>query len=142
MPTEPPSPHFPTESDSSSSSGRPRFTPLDIKDSNSSLSLQGKFSSRETALADFPPLCDERLHKFDILTWTSVAIPSLAAKRALSLYLGTDHTTTALFDVDLFLDDLVSGGTRFCSRLLVSSLLSWACVRCIFSSKNGRQTYT
>lgn len=44
------------------------------------------------------------------------------------MYLETDHTFTALFDVDLLLDSLVSGNTRFCSRLLFSSLLSWACV--------------
>ncbi|KAF4431310.1 Nitrogen assimilation transcription factor nit-4 [Colletotrichum fructicola] len=54
----------------------------------------------------------------------AVDFPSAAA---LSLYLETDHTVTALFDVDLLLDSLVSGNTRFCSRLLFSSLLSWAC---------------
>ncbi|OHW96157.1 C6 transcription factor [Colletotrichum incanum] len=104
-------------------------SPAGSRDSSVSLNFgsQGKPSSRETSAPDFPPLCDERLLNADILAWTGIKIPVLAARRTISLYLETDHAITALFDVDLFLNDLVSGGTRFCSRLLVSSLLSWAC---------------
>lgn len=126
-----PSPLPPAESESSSS-GRIWSAP---RDSSLSLSLslshgsQSKVGSRETGLANVPPLCDERLHKLDISAWSNVPIPNEAAKRALSLHLETDHSIVALFDADLFLDDLVSGSTRFCSRLLVSSLYSWAFVR-------------
>ncbi|KZL85252.1 c6 transcription factor [Colletotrichum incanum] len=130
MSTDTPSPLPPTESEPSSSAGRTRFMPADSsRDSSVSLNFgsQGKPSSRETSAPDFPPLCDERLLNADILAWTGIKIPVLAARRTISLYLETDHAITALFDVDLFLNDLVSGGTRFCSRLLVSSLLSWAC---------------
>ncbi|KAF6829646.1 Activator of stress genes 3 [Colletotrichum plurivorum] len=126
MSRDSPSPLRPVESESSFS-GRIWSTP---RDSSRSLSLshgsQSKFGSRETGLADVPPLCDERLQKLDILAWSNVPVPNEAAKGALSLYLETEHSITALFDADLFLDDLISGSTRFCSRLLVSSLCSWA----------------
>jgi hypothetical protein len=57
-----------------------------------------------------------------------VPVTNQAAARVLSLYLVTDHYILGFFDVDLFLDDLVSGNERFCSPLLVNALLSWACV--------------
>ncbi|KAK1990378.1 hypothetical protein LX36DRAFT_664276 [Colletotrichum falcatum] len=129
MSTDTPSPLPPADSESPSCAGRTRAVPADSRDSSVSLNFngQGKPGSREGSTPDFPPLCDERLQNADVLAWTGVKIPILAARRAVSLYLETDHAITALFDVDLFLNDLVSGGTRFCSRLLVSSLLSWAC---------------
>ncbi|KAK1842306.1 C6 transcription factor [Colletotrichum chrysophilum] len=124
-----PSPMPPTESESSFSSSRARFQqePRESSSSSLSLSVPGRVSSREAGPADFQTLCDERLHKVDISVWTNVSVAPDSARRALSLYLETDHTFTALFDVDLLLDSLVSGNTRFCSRLLFSSLLSWAC---------------
>ncbi|KAF4841450.1 Nitrogen assimilation transcription factor nit-4 [Colletotrichum siamense] len=129
MSADTPSPMPPTESESSFSSSRTRFQqePRDSSSSSLSLSVPGRFSSRESGPADFQALCDERLHKIDISAWTNVSVAPDSARRALSLYLETDHTVTALFDVDLLLDSLVSGNTRFCSRLLFSSLLSWAC---------------
>ncbi|EFQ27245.1 uncharacterized protein GLRG_01740 [Colletotrichum graminicola M1.001] len=130
MSTDTPSPLPPTDSESPSGAGKTRIMPAaDSRDSSVSLNFnaQSKPGSREASIPDFPPLCDERLLNADVLAWTGVNIPILAARRTLSLYLETDHAITALFDVDLFLADLVSGGTRFCSRLLVSSLLSWAC---------------
>ncbi|KAF9874332.1 C6 transcription factor [Colletotrichum karsti] len=129
MSTDTPSPLPPTESESSFSGHRTRIHPEPRDSSTSSQSLSGpsKFGSRESGLPDLPVLCDERLQKLDPSTWTNVPIPPEAARRAISLYLETDHTITALFDVDLFLDSLVSGSSRFCSKLLFNSLLSWAC---------------
>jgi len=130
MSTDTPSPLPPTDIESPSGAGKTRIMPAaDSRDSSVSLNFnsQSKPGGREASSADFPPLCDERLLNADILAWTGVNIPIVSARRTLSLYLETDHAITALFDVDLFLNDLVSSGTRFCSRLLVSSLLSWAC---------------
>ncbi|WQF90565.1 Putative zn(2)Cys(6) fungal-type DNA-binding domain-containing protein [Colletotrichum destructivum] len=124
-----------SDSEPSSSGGKPRLMTANSRDGSAghsfSFSSQDKPGKREAGILDFPPLCDERLLNADILAWTGVKIPSLAARRIVSLYLETDHAITALFDVDLFLNDLMSGGTRFCSRFLVSSLLSWTCVRYI-----------
>ncbi|OLN91696.1 Activator of stress genes 3 [Colletotrichum chlorophyti] len=130
MSMDTPSPLPPAESEPFPSLSRTRFSvqePREARSSSLNLGLSGKSSARETGSMEAPSLCDERLQKVDILAWSDVRIPGETAKRVLSLYLETDHATTALFDADLFLEGLTTGSTRFCSRLLVSSLFSWAC---------------
>lgn len=73
-------------------------------------------------------LCDPRLAKLDITGWTKVPITSTLAAHAISLYLKTDHPLLGFLDPDLFISDLTDGKTEYCSSLLVSSLLYWACV--------------
>lgn len=76
-----------------------------------------------------PPLyCDARLAMLDMSVWTTVPIPNDLAAAAISLYLQTDHPLLGFFDADVFLDDLLEGRSRYCSTLLVSSLLFWALV--------------
>ena len=75
-----------------------------------------------------PTYCDARLAQLDISTWTTVQIPNDLAASAISLYLQTDHPVLGFFDADVFLDDLVAGRSRFCSKLLVNCLLFWAMV--------------
>lgn len=77
--------------------------------------------------APIPSYCDERLHRLEISNWTSITINNDFAARVISLYLETDHPILGLFDADLFLDNLISGKLHFCSPLLVSALLCWAC---------------
>lgn len=74
------------------------------------------------------PLCDERLHQLDIRFWTQVEISNELAAQAISLYLETDHPLLGHFDPDLFLSDLIDKKNRFCSPVLVNSLLYWASV--------------
>ncbi|KAH7260710.1 uncharacterized protein BKA55DRAFT_591007 [Fusarium redolens] len=69
---------------------------------------------------------DPRLHYVDISRWTVVAISNQVAAEAISLYLNMNQPWWAFFDTDLFLDDLVSVKTNFCSRMLVNGLLAWA----------------
>jgi hypothetical protein len=71
---------------------------------------------------------DQRLEHVKIWQWTSVPIPDTLAARAISFYLINEHPLLAFFEADLFVRDLVSGTGRFCSPLLVSSLLAWSCV--------------
>jgi hypothetical protein len=85
-------------------------------------------SGSDTNPAVNPPLCDARLHQLDIAHWTKVPIKDLAAAQAISLYLRTDHPLLCHFNPDLFISDLISHETNFCSSLLVNSLLFWACV--------------
>lgn len=73
-------------------------------------------------------LCDSRLEGLDIQQWTSVAISGDLAARCISLYLETDHPLLCHFDSDLFVSDLTTGRTQYCSSLLVNALLYWACV--------------
>ncbi|KAJ6439386.1 Nitrogen assimilation transcription factor nirA [Purpureocillium lavendulum] len=77
-----------------------------------------------------PPtiLCDSRLELLDISSWSQVKVKSELAATLISLYLRTDHPTLGFFDADLFLADLVDVRVRYCSRLLVSAVLSWACL--------------
>lgn len=70
---------------------------------------------------------DDRLKLVDIRRWTSVPVNNHFAAGAMSLYLSNDHPILGLFDADLFLDDLTTGNTRFCSRLLVNALFCCAC---------------
>lgn len=74
---------------------------------------------------------DARLNHIHIRRWTDVAITDDLAARAISLYLVNDSPWLGCFDNDLFLEDLIHGETRFCSRLLVNAVLSWACVSLI-----------
>lgn len=74
-------------------------------------------------------LCDPRLGQFEVFEWLQTPVPSEFAARAVSFYLVTDHPVHGLFDADLFLSDLAAHKTEFCSPLLLSAVLSSACVR-------------
>ncbi|KAG5758522.1 hypothetical protein H9Q72_013342 [Fusarium xylarioides] len=69
---------------------------------------------------------DPRLHDIDISRWTSIPLSNQFAAKAIALYLNMNQPWWALFDTDLFLDDLVNVETNFCSRMLVNALLAWA----------------
>ncbi|OIW25547.1 hypothetical protein CONLIGDRAFT_621354 [Coniochaeta ligniaria NRRL 30616] len=71
--------------------------------------------------------CDDRLLLLEISSWTSAPISNALAASLISLYLKVDHPTLGLFDGDLFMDDLIQNRIRYCSPLLVSSILVWAC---------------
>ena len=75
-----------------------------------------------------PILADNRLEIVNFANWTHVPIDNFEAANAISRYIEVDHPILGLFDVGLFLGDLCSYETRFCSELFVNSLLSWACV--------------
>ncbi|KAL1867156.1 hypothetical protein VTK73DRAFT_4318 [Phialemonium thermophilum] len=74
------------------------------------------------------PYCDPRLANLTISRWTQVPITNDLAARIVSHYLETDHPLLGFFDADLFIRDLVSEGTYFCTGLLVNALLAWACL--------------
>lgn len=108
---------------------------LDTKPYQDMISTAGgkKASSQKGGPSGLPQedssnLCDPRLHDLDIAQWTSVDITSDLAAKCISLYLKMDHPLLGHFDPNLFISDLVSGETRFCSALLVNSLLYWGSV--------------
>ncbi|CAN8105293.1 unnamed protein product [Discula destructiva] len=72
-------------------------------------------------------LCDERLRQFDVHNWLQVPAAAELAASAISFYLTTWHPILGLFDVDLFLRDLIAQRTDFCSPLLLSAVLALAC---------------
>ncbi|OAQ60883.2 fungal zn(2)-Cys(6) binuclear cluster domain-containing protein [Pochonia chlamydosporia 170] len=81
-----------------------------------------------TMLEESPsPYCDNRLANLRIIQWTSVPVTDEFAAGAISLFLKTDHPILGIFDAELFIRDLIEPRLRFCSPLLVNSLLYWAC---------------
>ncbi|KAL7944147.1 N-terminal fungal transcription regulatory domain-containing protein [Trichoderma barbatum] len=72
-------------------------------------------------------LCDSRLTQLNISDWTNVSISKEYAARAISLYLETDHPLLGFFEPNLFVSNLTTGKTDYCSSLLVNALLYWAC---------------
>ncbi|KAF5664799.1 nitrogen assimilation transcription factor nirA [Fusarium heterosporum] len=85
------------------------------------------FSTPIDAIGDVDHPVDPRLEVLKILQWTSVPIPDLLAAQVIYFYLVNEHPVLAFFDADLLIRDIVTGGRRFCSPLLVSALLAWSC---------------
>jgi hypothetical protein len=61
--------------------------------------------------------------------WTSVSSNDLLLRKLLEGYFMFEYPWEFIFHKDYFLEDMVSGGNRFCSPLLVNALLAKACVR-------------
>ena len=68
------------------------------------------------------------LRKVDLTLWMDLPIPNETAVRVIALYLNNDYPVLPLFHADLFLRDLCQNQPYFCSALLISALLGWACV--------------
>ncbi|KAL3305782.1 C6 transcription factor [Colletotrichum asianum] len=124
-------------SDSASSSPEPStvFSNVSVagsssgETSNESMVLPSSTSSFFSVESIRPPpiQTDPRLKDLDITHWTAVSIPSDVAANVISLYLETDHAILGLFDTELFVHDLTHYEYQFCSPLLVSALLAFAC---------------
>jgi len=83
-----------------------------------------------------PQYVDPFLGGLRIGFWTSVSVTNHFAASVISQYLETDHQVFGLFDAQLFVKDLVELRQDFCSSILVSSLLAFACVRRICQSSD------
>ncbi|KAF2466264.1 uncharacterized protein BDR25DRAFT_203752, partial [Lindgomyces ingoldianus] len=59
--------------------------------------------------------------------WTDIAVSGPLLAAAISQYLLHEHPLLGLFDADLFIRDLTTPATTFCSRLLFHSLIAFAC---------------
>ncbi|KAF5601626.1 nitrogen assimilation transcription factor nit-4 [Fusarium pseudocircinatum] len=107
---------------SSSSTQNDKNTPTTNSDSN-------PFPAHDPTQSLEPTLssCDERLEELKIGFWTSVPIASSLAAKVISLYLETDHPLLGPFDPTLFMEDLVHCRTKYCSKLLVSTVMYWSC---------------
>jgi hypothetical protein len=60
--------------------------------------------------------------------WTNVSSNDLLLRRLLEGYFLFEYSWDFVFQKDYFLQDMVSGGTTYCSPLLVNALLAKACV--------------
>ncbi|KAF5573664.1 nitrate assimilation regulatory nirA [Fusarium pseudocircinatum] len=101
------------------------FTPIEFGQRSETPTTSESFSTPSDTTGDTG--VDPRLESLQIWQWTSIPIPENLAAQAISFYLVNEHPVLSFFDADLFIRDFVAGGGRFCSQLLVSSLLAWAC---------------
>ncbi|KAI0127424.1 hypothetical protein BJ170DRAFT_694222 [Xylariales sp. AK1849] len=69
---------------------------------------------------------DDRLREVDASRWTKVTNQNVVVANLLSLYLSWDHATLRTLDEDYFLDQISTGGTDYCSPLLVNAMLAAA----------------
>ncbi|KAL1875854.1 hypothetical protein Daus18300_003045 [Diaporthe australafricana] len=83
------------------------------------------FALSRDSLDRLPSIIDGRLQSADISYWTRIPVAHDVAVQAMSLYFEMDYHILPLFDYDLFLTDLTSRWSQFCSSLLVNALLSW-----------------
>jgi hypothetical protein len=61
--------------------------------------------------------------------WTGVCSDDALMRKLLAFFFRSEYSYHCLFQKDLFLEDLVSQKTQFCSSLLVNAVLAYACVR-------------
>ncbi|KAH7147889.1 hypothetical protein DER46DRAFT_629931 [Fusarium sp. MPI-SDFR-AT-0072] len=101
------------------------YTPIEFGQRSETPTTSESFSTPSDTTGDTG--VDPRLESLPIWQWTSVPIPENLAAQAISFYLVNEHPLLAFFDADLFIRDFVAGDGRFCSPLLVSSLLAWSC---------------
>lgn len=72
-------------------------------------------------------LIDTRISQADLRQWTQVAVDVEVMRQMLRAYFMYEYPTFPFFHKELFLDDLVAGRDRFCSSLLVNTVLLAAC---------------
>lgn len=75
-------------------------------------------------------IVDPRLDAVKPSQWTNVSNDDDFLRSLLKLYFLYEHLFLNCFHKDLFLDDMLSGETEFCSSLLVNAVLALACVSC------------
>lgn len=88
----------------------------------------GLASSRYVKPYHAAKLVDPRLDLVRPSNWTSVCDNDDLMRKLLHLYIQYEYQWFTCFHKDQFLDDMLSGSTRFCSSLLVNSVLAQACV--------------
>jgi hypothetical protein len=76
-----------------------------------------------------PALCEEPIFFAPAKPWTTITDSDRLVSHLLSLYFTWNHPCYIWFDQNLFLADMIAGQSRFCSPLLVNSVLAHACVR-------------
>lgn len=74
-------------------------------------------------------MVEPMIDKITTTQWTMVISDNRLIRRLISLYFTVPHPCAPLVHKDLFLEDMTTGGTSFCSPLLVNAILSIASVK-------------
>ncbi|KAF2723687.1 hypothetical protein K431DRAFT_325169 [Polychaeton citri CBS 116435] len=124
--------HNPGQSDAANSSIDPEESRLTshVGSRGSATRPRGVPTARLGVLSDpappQPDTCESRLSSLKIGFWTTVKIANELAASLISLYLQIEHPVYGFFDSELFIQDLLAHEVRYCSPLLVNSILFWA----------------
>jgi hypothetical protein len=73
-------------------------------------------------------LVDPLLDSVQPFRWTTVSRDDKLMRDLLRIYFLREHMWFTYLNKNLFLEDMASGSTRFCSSLLVNAILAFACV--------------
>ncbi|KAI8945961.1 hypothetical protein F4801DRAFT_566339 [Xylaria longipes] len=82
---------------------------------------------------------DERLKYLQADFWTHIRVSNDFAARVISLYMRTDHPLLGLFNSDLFIADLGSRRTNYCSKFLFHALMYLGCLMYSAFDENAMQ---
>lgn len=74
-------------------------------------------------------MIEPRLHAARLSRWTSITANESFMEKLLEIFFLFEYPMYPVLHKDMFLDDLNSGGTEFCSSLLVNAIFACACVR-------------
>lgn len=94
------------------------------KTSGGELSYDAMYLSPFHSASVFEP----RLTDIKISPWTNVCDDDALMREILEIWFRCEYQFTAVFQKDLFLEDLAAGKTEFCSPLLVNIILAYASV--------------
>jgi hypothetical protein len=73
-------------------------------------------------------IIDSRLDLVSPSAWTTVSADNDLMRHLLKLYFQHEYPFLPCFQKDHFLADMISGSTKYCSSLLVNTILAQACV--------------
>ena len=73
-------------------------------------------------------MVDPRLNAVEPSKWTNVISDDVLLRKLLETYFIYEYPFVPFFHKDYFLEDMITGRTRFCSSLLVNAVLAAACV--------------
>ena len=76
---------------------------------------------------------DSQVEDAKFSSWTTVCSNDALMREIFKSLLRCEYNFTAAFQKDLFLEDLTSKSTDFCSSMLVNAVLGYACVSVLLS---------
>lgn len=82
-------------------------------------------------------IAEPLLDKIRPSDWTAVTKDNALLRKLLDAYFLMEYQWLPVFHKDLFLEDMASGGTDFCSKMLVNALLARACVSAFLAPGEG-----
>jgi hypothetical protein len=78
---------------------------------------------------------DSRLNNVKLSKWTEVCNDDHFMRHLLRSFFLHEYDFFSFFHKDAFLDDMISGSTKYCSSLLVNAVLAFACVSFLAGSE-------